>query len=360
MALQLIGTDLTGSALLALSDGMPQDLSYAAFGCLERGEGIPMSIPGFNGERNDPMSGVTHLGNGYRAFNPALMRFNCPDRESPFGLGGINAYAYCANDPINRIDPSGKQFMVAFFSAIFTEAVTLMGSVVGASLDSAVVGAAAASVAASAANATALGSAALGVTGLALGIASGVEAKHGNEAVAAKLKIAHKVIGTIGKIGSVVSGINMLQEVRKLRPKNPEFNLHDYRRTGLPMPIRAELEEEIPASSRRASSSQRVVESNEPALGQSDHIAQSQHVDNDSGLESSLEADRRSGSGRMNNGSGGSVSGNSNSSNVRPCVKRTSWQQELPPSRDIPSEAIDLQTLGSYTHLEFDTHEPTR
>jgi RHS repeat-associated protein len=64
-------------------------------------------VLGFNGGRLDPVSGTTHLGNGYRAYSPALMRFNCPDTMSPFGMGGINPYAYCTGDPINRADPSG-------------------------------------------------------------------------------------------------------------------------------------------------------------------------------------------------------------------------------------------------------------
>lgn len=65
------------------------------------------SVMGFNGERRDSVSGTTHLGNGYRAYNPVLMHFTCPDSASPFGAGGINPYAYCASDPINRADPSG-------------------------------------------------------------------------------------------------------------------------------------------------------------------------------------------------------------------------------------------------------------
>lgn len=44
----------------------------------------------FNGERRDAVSQNYHLGNGYRAYNPATMRFNCPDSWSPFGAGGIN------------------------------------------------------------------------------------------------------------------------------------------------------------------------------------------------------------------------------------------------------------------------------
>ncbi len=35
------------------------------------------------------------------------MRFNSPDSLSPFGRGGLNAYAYCQGDPINRSDPGG-------------------------------------------------------------------------------------------------------------------------------------------------------------------------------------------------------------------------------------------------------------
>ncbi|WP_147458691.1 RHS repeat-associated core domain-containing protein, partial [Pseudomonas savastanoi] len=38
-----------------------------------------------------------------------LMRFNSPDSLSPFGKGGMNAYAYCAGDPVNRSDPTGHK-----------------------------------------------------------------------------------------------------------------------------------------------------------------------------------------------------------------------------------------------------------
>lgn len=45
------------------------------------------------------------LGNGYRLYNPILMRFCSPDSFSPFMI--MNSYAYCEGDPVNSSDPSG-------------------------------------------------------------------------------------------------------------------------------------------------------------------------------------------------------------------------------------------------------------
>lgn len=64
-------------------------------------------ILGFNSEHFDPVSGTTLLGNGYRGYNPVVMRSNSPDSMSPFGARGINPYTYCTCDPLNQSDPSG-------------------------------------------------------------------------------------------------------------------------------------------------------------------------------------------------------------------------------------------------------------
>lgn len=105
MSLQLIGTNQVNSTLLAYDGSAQQVNLYSAFGNSNNKQNG--QLPGFNGERPDPFTGVTHLGNGYRAYNPVLMRFTSPDSESPFGVGGINPYAYCENDPVNFTDPSG-------------------------------------------------------------------------------------------------------------------------------------------------------------------------------------------------------------------------------------------------------------
>lgn len=64
-------------------------------------------MSGFNGERYDPLTRSYALGQGYRNYSPTLMRFRGPDDLSPFAEGGLNAYAYCANDPINLLDTTG-------------------------------------------------------------------------------------------------------------------------------------------------------------------------------------------------------------------------------------------------------------
>jgi RHS repeat-associated protein len=62
---------------------------------------------GFNGVVHEAGTRWQLLGNGRRVYNPMLMRFHSPDRLSPFGEGGCNAYAYCLGDPVNHRDPNG-------------------------------------------------------------------------------------------------------------------------------------------------------------------------------------------------------------------------------------------------------------
>lgn len=102
----LLATDLQRSVLHTLGATPPHPLAYSPYGHRSAESGL-LSLLGFNGERSDPVTGHYLLGNGYRAFNPMLMRFNSPDSLSPFGKGGLNAYGYCVGDPVNRSDPTG-------------------------------------------------------------------------------------------------------------------------------------------------------------------------------------------------------------------------------------------------------------
>lgn len=74
---------------------------------------------GFNGERPDLVMSNYLLGNGRRGFNPVLMRFNSPDVMSPLGPGGLNAYSYCQQDPVNYQDPSGNFRVGRYISSLF-------------------------------------------------------------------------------------------------------------------------------------------------------------------------------------------------------------------------------------------------
>ncbi|UXZ44444.1 RHS repeat-associated core domain-containing protein [Pseudomonas soli] len=81
-------------------------VTYTAFGD-QQGRSGAESVQGYNGQRYEPALSCYILGNGYRTFDPELMRFHSPDNLSPFSGGGINCYAYCAGDPVNSSDPSG-------------------------------------------------------------------------------------------------------------------------------------------------------------------------------------------------------------------------------------------------------------
>lgn len=106
---RLLATDQQRSVVNIAAAARRTPFTYTPYGHHHPQNGL-LSLLGFNGERPDPVTGWYFLGNGYRAFNPVLMRFNNPDSWSPFGEGGLNAYAYCIGDPINRSDQSGHMF----------------------------------------------------------------------------------------------------------------------------------------------------------------------------------------------------------------------------------------------------------
>jgi RHS repeat-associated protein len=104
---QLLATDQQRSVLQVVDSGGSVHQVYAPYGH-HYAESGPGSLLGYNGEAVDSVTRHYLLGNGHRAFNPVLMRFNSPDLLSPFGRGGLNAYAYCQGDPVNFSDPTGR------------------------------------------------------------------------------------------------------------------------------------------------------------------------------------------------------------------------------------------------------------
>ncbi|EGH34551.1 hypothetical protein PSYJA_38611, partial [Pseudomonas syringae pv. japonica str. M301072] len=82
----MIAGDRSNSVLHVSEDGTPVNIAYTPFGHHQAVQ-AGAELPGFNGEQPDPLTGHYLLGNGYRAYNPVLMRFNSPDSMSPFGRG---------------------------------------------------------------------------------------------------------------------------------------------------------------------------------------------------------------------------------------------------------------------------------
>jgi RHS repeat-associated protein len=102
----LLATDNKNSVLVEVVGNDTNHLAYSAYGHQSAQENVVSQL-GFNGELHEAKTGWYLLGNGYRAYNPRLMRFHSPDSWSPFGRGGLNPYMYCVGDPVNRSDPTG-------------------------------------------------------------------------------------------------------------------------------------------------------------------------------------------------------------------------------------------------------------
>lgn len=101
----LLATDDKGSALSVKKLDEEEEHTFSVYGHDPRLPS-PLTVLGFNGQLFISAHAYV-LGNGYRAYSPALHRFLSPDSWSPFGPAGMNAYCYCEGDPVNRVDPSG-------------------------------------------------------------------------------------------------------------------------------------------------------------------------------------------------------------------------------------------------------------
>jgi RHS repeat-associated protein len=111
----LLATDHKNSVLSEIESGRKNQMAYSAYGHQSTEQNV-VSRLGFNGGLREAFHWY-FLGNGYRVYNPRLMRFHSPDSWSPFGAGGLNAYMYCLGNPVNASDPTGH---MPFFKKLFS------------------------------------------------------------------------------------------------------------------------------------------------------------------------------------------------------------------------------------------------
>ncbi|MFV8453057.1 RHS repeat-associated core domain-containing protein [Vibrio campbellii] len=158
---------------------------------------------GFNGEWLDPVLEGYHLGQGYRVYQPKLMRFNAPDSLAPFNEGVHNAYVYCHNDPINFTDPSGHLNI----SKILFGAFGIIAGIVGIAL-------AAPTGGSSLVLAAGIIGGIAGMTSGALQLASGI-IDDGD--ISRKLDIATIPFDIIGVVSGGYSAFKSVQNIRWIR-----------------------------------------------------------------------------------------------------------------------------------------------
>lgn len=112
-----LGTDST--SLLQQDGGAAVALDYDAYGAMIDGAQIAGNESfAWTQEYTDPVSGLIYLRARY--YNPGLMRFMTMDN-----LTKDNRYAYCAGDPINRVDPTGHMEVSEIVGLVVGTAVSI-------------------------------------------------------------------------------------------------------------------------------------------------------------------------------------------------------------------------------------------
>ncbi|WP_349734849.1 RHS repeat-associated core domain-containing protein [Pseudomonas jessenii] len=84
----LLATDRSQSIIGEIVDGQTKTIAYSAYGEQSAQQRVETRL-GFNGQLREANIGWYLLGNGYRTYNPKLMRFHSPDSWSPFRGGGV-------------------------------------------------------------------------------------------------------------------------------------------------------------------------------------------------------------------------------------------------------------------------------
>ncbi|WP_338156756.1 RHS repeat-associated core domain-containing protein [Pseudomonas mosselii] len=111
MTALLLASDRARTPLFMLASLGNVPTAFNPYGYRPACAGASTPMTGYVGQPREPALGWYLLGNGHRVYSPVVRRFHSPDRLSPFAEGGLNSYAYCQGDPINRHDRGGRRPM---------------------------------------------------------------------------------------------------------------------------------------------------------------------------------------------------------------------------------------------------------
>ncbi|GAB3629503.1 tRNA(Glu)-specific nuclease WapA [Pandoraea terrae] len=217
--LVLLGTDASGSVLVEADRAAVRPIAYAPHG--HRLPDAGQSSLAYNGEPFDIGIKGYLLGNGHhRPYSTTLMCFLAPDSASPFGAGGLNAYAYCAGDPVNYTDPSGhmpKWLHITFSVVAIAAAVISAVAGVYAALPALAVWKASGFGAVALSGHLGIASAATGTLSAGAAIGEAIASESGNEGAANVLTYISGGLGLVSAATGAASGFIMGREAIRQR-----------------------------------------------------------------------------------------------------------------------------------------------
>ena len=212
-------------AVVGLDGSLAEAYDYLPFGAVAARRGsTPVIGPCFTGKALDPVTGLYDF--HARLYDPALARFLSPDPKAQL----TSAYAYCSNNPLNQIDPTGELSMWARVGIGIGMALM---AIIGIGISIATGGAAAPAVAeaeaalggaeAGAAGAAAAGEAATATAAAGEGAAAGASVTTASTSLASQ---AGSVAGGIG--GGAISGAGISGGVYDVQHGGDDFTTHGF------------------------------------------------------------------------------------------------------------------------------------
>jgi RHS repeat-associated protein len=130
------GDHLGSSSIITDQNGQQvQYLEYAPYGTVARNEGTDATAYKFTGKELDS-TGLYFYSARY--YDPEIGRFVTPDTivQAPYDPQSLNRYAYCRNNPVKYVDPSGHWFwaflgLIGIVAGIGAVASTIVAGVTG-------------------------------------------------------------------------------------------------------------------------------------------------------------------------------------------------------------------------------------